>query len=152
MHRCGKASIAASSASSARNDEVLVGLGKLERLLAGFIVIDDRADGNFQNHVATLASGFVRAFAVAAAFSSVLGIEAEMHERVMALAGFHHDVAALAAVAAGRSAARNELLPAERHAAVAAVAGFDSNFRFIDEHGNQYQSHLSFGSALVVSP
>ena len=134
MHRGGKASIAASSTASTRNDEVLVCLGKLEHLLAGFIVIHDRADGNLENYISTLASGFVRAFAVPATFSSVLRIEPEMNERVMALAGLHHDVAALAAIAARRSAARHELLAAKGHAAVAAVARFDPNFGFVDEH------------------
>ena len=57
-----------------------------------------------------------------------------MHQGVVALARFHDDVAALAAVAAGRPAARNELLPPKGQAAVAAVAGFYSNCRFIDEH------------------
>jgi hypothetical protein len=50
------------------------------------------------------------------------------------LAGFHYDVAAAASVAAGRSAALNKLLPAKRHAAVPAVAGFYANFGFVDEH------------------
>ena len=40
-----------------------------------------------------------------------------------------------AAIAAGGPTARHKLLAAEGHAAVAAVAGLDSNFGFIDEHG-----------------
>ena len=74
------------------------------------------------------------AFAVASALGFVFGIKAEMHERVVAFARFHPDVAALAAVAAGRTAAGDELFAAEGHAAVAAVAGFDSNYGFVDEH------------------
>src|SRR5262245_30078295 len=57
-----------------------------------------------------------------------------MNERVMALAGFHHNVAAASAIAAGRPAARDELLPAEVHASVATVAGLDPNDRFITKH------------------
>ena len=57
------------------------------------------------------------------ALGFVFGIEAEVHQRVVALAGFHDDIAAAAAVAAGRAAARHELLAPEGHAAVAAVAG-----------------------------
>ena len=57
-----------------------------------------------------------------------------MHQGIVALARLHDDVAALAAVAAGRAATRHELLPAESEAAVAAVAGFDANFSFINEH------------------
>jgi hypothetical protein len=42
------------------------------------------------------------------------------------------DAAAVAAVAAVRSAQGNEFFPAERQAATAAVAGLDINFYFID--------------------
>src|SRR5580692_3777000 len=58
-----------------------------------------------------------------------------MHQRVVALAGFHDDIAALAAVAARRAAARNIFLATKGHATVAAVAGFHPNFSFVDEHG-----------------
>ncbi len=135
MHRSGETSIAASAASAARNHEPLIGGGELECLLAGLVVVDDRPDRNFQKYVAALASGLVGAFAVTSALGLVLGIEAEMHERVVALAGFHDDVAALAAIAAGGPAARDKLLPAECHAAVAAVAGLYLDFCFVDEHG-----------------
>ena len=60
---------------------------------------------------------------MASALRFVFRIEAEVHQGIVAFAGFHDDVAALAAVAARRAAARDELLPAEGHAAVAAVAG-----------------------------
>jgi hypothetical protein len=52
----------------------------------------------------------------------------------MALARFHHNVAAMAAVAAGRSAARDKFLAPERHAAITAVTGFYAYFGFIDKH------------------
>jgi hypothetical protein len=64
-------------------------------------------------------------------------------ERVVALAGFHDDVAAAAAIAAGRTAARDELLAAEGHAAIAAVTGFHTNFGFVDE---QKKTPLAFGT------
>jgi hypothetical protein len=64
-----------------------------------------------------------------------------MNQRVVALAGFHDDVSALAAIAAGWTTARDELLPAKGKAAVAAVACFDSDYGLIDEHG--FSSQLS---------
>ena len=64
----------------------------------------------------------------------VLRIEAEMHQRVVPLAGFHDHVAALAAVPTRRPAAWDELLPPECHAAVSAIAGFHPNFGFVNEH------------------
>src|SRR5208282_1012235 len=68
------------------------------------------------------------------ALGLVFWIETEMHERVVALARLHDDVSALAAVAARRTAARNELLPPEGHAAISAVAGLYLNFCLIDKH------------------
>jgi hypothetical protein len=53
----------------------------------------------------------------------------------VALAGFHDDVAATAAVAALRAAARDVLLAPESEASVAAVTGLYANFGFIYEHG-----------------
>ena len=64
----------------------------------------------------------------------VLGIEAEMQQRVVVLAGDQENVAAAAAVAAAGAAAGDELLAPERKAAVAAVAGLDRDDDFIDEH------------------
>jgi hypothetical protein len=40
----------------------------------------------------------------------------------------------MAAVPPGRAAFGNKLFAAEGHAAVATVAGLDSNSRFVDEH------------------
>ena len=52
----------------------------------------------------------------------------------MAFAGFHVDVAALAAIASGWSATWNVFFPPKSHAAIAAVASFNANFGFVDEH------------------
>ena len=71
---------------------------------------------------------------MAAALGFVLGVEAEVDEGVVAEGGGHEDVAAVAAVAAGGAAPGDELFAAEGHAAVAAVAGFDADFCFIDKH------------------
>ena len=129
-----EAGIAAAAAPAVGDDDALVGPGKVPDFLAGLLVVDDGADRDFQQNIHAFASGFVRAFAVASALRFVFRVEAEMDERVVALAGFHDDIATLAAVAAGRAAARDEFLPAEGEAAIAAVAGFDSDCGFIDEH------------------
>src|SRR3954471_2076757 len=57
-----------------------------------------------------------------------------MDESVMALAGFHEDIAAASTVAAGGAAARDELLPTKSHAAIAAIACLHPNSRFINKH------------------
>ena len=102
--------------------------------LSRVIVVKDRSYRNFKNDVFALAPGLVRAFAVTPALRFVLGIEAEVHEGVVALAGFHVDVAAFAAIATGRSAARNIFLAPEGNAAVPAAASFNPDFSFVDEH------------------
>src|ERR1035438_857039 len=122
MHRCGKARVAAPAPPAAGNGIALVGLRKLENLIPGFVVVHDRSDRNFEHHVAAVAASLVRTFAVATAFGFMLRIEAKVHQRIVALAGFHDDVAALATVAAGGTAARDKLLPAKGHAAIAAVS------------------------------
>ena len=101
---------------------------------SGFVVVQDRADRNFQKNVHALAAGAVGAFAVASALRFVFGIEAEVHQRIVAFAGLHDDVAAFAAVSARGAAARDKLLPAEGHAAIAAVACFDPDFCLVDKH------------------
>ena len=61
---------------------------------------------------------------------------AEIDQGVEVLVGHQPDAAAVAAVAAVRAAERDELLAAEADAAVAAVAGDDLDFGFVDEfHG-----------------
>ena len=51
------------------------------------------------------------------------------------LTGHKNNVAAMAAVAAARAAARDVLFPAKGQAAVAAIARLDQDSDFIDEHG-----------------
>jgi hypothetical protein len=71
---------------------------------------------------------------VAAALGFVLGIEAEVDKGVVRQRGLHEDVAAVASVAARGTAAGDEFFAPEGHAAVAAVASFDPDSCFIDEH------------------
>ena len=59
MDRGGEAGVAASAASAAGDYETLVGLSELEKLVAGFVVEDDRAYRNFQNDAVAVASGLV---------------------------------------------------------------------------------------------
>src|SRR4029077_14027332 len=137
MHRSRETSIAPPATATARNDESLIGLRKFEGLLPGLIVVNDRPDRNLQQHVDALAPGSVRALAMTPTLSLVLRIEAEMYERIVPLARFHNDVAALAAVPARRSAARDKLLPSERHAAVPAVSGLYLDFCLVNKHLNR---------------
>src|ERR1700694_2115238 len=59
------------------------------------------------------------------------------------MAATHNDIAAVAAVAAARAAARYELLTPERKTAVAAVTGFHTNLNFVDEQGSASRGPVS---------
>ena len=98
------------------------------------VVVEDGADGDFEDAVFALVAAHVGAEAVGAAFGLPFGVEAEVDEGVVGEGGAHDDVAAVAAVAAGGAAAGDEFFAAKGHAAVAAVAGLDADAGFIDEH------------------
>src|SRR5579872_2378654 len=85
MHRCREPRIAPPPAASPRNHEPLIGSRELECLFPGFVVKHDRSHWHLQNDVATVTSGLVRSFTVTSTFCLMLGIEAEMYERVVAL-------------------------------------------------------------------
>src|SRR5258706_4459411 len=90
--------VAASATSAAADDDAVVGVREVVNHFAGFFVVQDRPDGNFQDDALTIAAGFLGAFAVASALSRVFGVKTEMHQRIVALPGFHPDFAALAAI------------------------------------------------------
>ena len=79
-------------------------------------------------------AGAVGALAVLAAAGLELGVEAEVDEGVLGGSRDDVDRAAVAAVAAVGTAARDELLAAEAQAAAPAVAGGDVDVDLIDEH------------------
>src|ERR1700691_1346966 len=134
MCRSSKLCVAASAAPPARDHDAFVRARKIVDFLTRIFVVNDRTHRHFQDNPFTVAAGFFRAFTMSSALGFIFRIETEMHQRIVALARLHPDVAALAAVAARRAAARNEFLPPERHAAIAAIPSLDSNFGFIDKH------------------
>ena len=137
VRRSGKLSVAASAASAARDHDAFIGARKIVNLLARILVENDGAHRHFQDNPFAIATSFLRALAVPSTLGGVFGVETEVHQRIVALARLHPDVAAPAAIASRRPAARNELLPPEGHAAVATVSSLHSNFGFIDKHGVQ---------------
>ncbi len=75
----------------------------------------------------------VLAHAIGALLRLEMLLVAVIDQRVQSVDDFDDDVAAAAAIAAGGTAELDELLAAERHAAVAAVAGADIDLCFIEE-------------------
>src|SRR5260370_19008071 len=122
MRGRGKAGVAAAASAATGDDDALVGMREIVDALAGIFVVENRAHWDLQHDVSTLGAGLVGAFAVTAASGLVFGIKAEVHQRVVALAGFHPHVAAAAAVAPPWTPARNEPLTPAGHASLSAVA------------------------------
>ena len=130
----GKVLVAASAASAVCDDDALVGVLEVVDDVTGFFVDDEGADGNLEDDVVSVAAGAVGPHAVLAALGAMERIEAEVHEGVVALGGFHDDVATAAAVTTGGAATGDEFFAAEGHAAITTVTSFDSNFGFVDKH------------------
>src|SRR5215472_2625097 len=127
--------VSAPAASAMRGAKPLANLREIKELLAGIGVENDCADGHFQNCVRARVALAIRAFAVPPAFRSKFAVVAISKQRVVVRIGFQVHVAAMAAVAARWPAARNILLPAERDAAVSAVAALHQDSGLIYEHG-----------------
>src|SRR5690242_503904 len=121
----GEVLVAASAAPAFGDDDGLAGAGEVVDQLAGRVIVEQGADGDLERGVFAGVTGAVGAEAVAAALGLVLGVEAEVDERVVAERGRHQDVAAVASVAAGGAALGHELFAPEGHAAIAPVAGLD---------------------------
>jgi len=129
----GKVLVATASAAAAGDDDLFVGVGEVVDEVAGVVVVEQGADGDFEDGVFAGGPGHIGAEAVAATLGLVLGVEAEVDEGVVGKRGLHEDIAAVAAVSAGGTAAGDELFSAECHATVAAIACFDPDSCFIDK-------------------
>jgi hypothetical protein len=127
--------VSAASATAFGDDDTLVGGLEIMDELACILIVKRCADWDLQNSGVTVEAGTVGAHTVLAALAFVFRVVAKVDEGVVALRAFHDNVTTAPAVSAGRTAAGDEFLAAEGHAAIAAVASFDTNFCFIDEHG-----------------
>src|SRR5580704_9175323 len=134
MRRGGEARVALAAAAASCDDKSIAGRGEIMQHLAGFPIVDDGAHGRGNVDRCAFAALAVAAFAVAAPLGLVFGVETEVQEGIVMLAGDQDHIAALASVAAAGPAARNEFLAPEGETAVAAVAGFDRNYDLIDKH------------------
>jgi hypothetical protein len=109
--------------------------------IAGSLV-DERPDRHGELEVGAAVAGAVGAHAVLAALGGELRMETKVNERVDVRAGDDVYRAAVAAVAAARAAARDELLAPEGEAAFPAVARFNVDIYFVDEHRIWLSGHL----------
>jgi hypothetical protein len=64
----------------------------------------------------------------------MLGVEPEVQQSVVVLAGHHSNIAAASSVATAGSSARYVLFTPEGQTAIATIPGFYADFDFIDKH------------------
>src|SRR5258707_429018 len=144
--RFRKMLIAASSAPTLRDKHALAGRRQVGERFSGLVVENQRADRHLQNHFIAGVPGAIRAFTVAAAVALEFAVVAIAQQGVVVGMGFDEDAAAVAAVSAGRPAARNEFLAPKRNAAVAAIAGLHQYFCFVYEHGRNSPERCRTGT------
>ena len=125
--------VAASTAASRRGQPTIAVVGQVGQQFAGVQIAGDGAFGN--SHLQRLAplAVLVLALAVHAILGPAVGMVAEGEQRRDVAIGDQPDVAALAPVAAVRSAHGLGTLTAERHTAGTAIAAAYIQLRFIDE-------------------
>jgi hypothetical protein len=113
--------------------EPLARFGEIEKKDAGGLVVNHCPHRDRHVDRTALGAGAIAAFTVPAALGAMLGVVTELKQGVLVNGGDQVDVAAAAAVAARRTAARDVFLPPEGHAAVAAVAGFHQDARLVEK-------------------
>lgn len=125
--------VAAAALASARDDDPLAVGGDVEEEVARLRVAHLGADRHALHALLAGAAVAVAAAPVLPAGRADHAGVCEVEQGGHALVALEHDIAALAAVAAGGSAERNELLATERDDAVPAVAGDDLDLAFVHE-------------------
>ena len=128
--------VAEAAIAALGNRHVLADLREIRDQRLAVFFIDLCADWHFQHHILAVGAGAVLAHAIAAALCLEVLLITVVDQGVEAGDRLHHDVAALAAIAAVRAAELDEFFTPERHAAVPARAGRNINLGFIEEfHG-----------------
>src|SRR5579884_309589 len=131
MRRSLEMLIAAPPSTAMRDNEGVARHREVVQQLARLVVIDHRADRYRNLNRTAVAARSIAALPMTAALGFMFGIESEMKESDVVVAGDERDVPAATTVAAAGAAARDVLLAPERKTPVAAVAGFDLNPDFV---------------------
>ena len=130
--------VSQAAATAGGHDHALPGLSKIGELAHGLLglgveLADDRAKGDLKDKVGTVGAVTFGALAMGAALGAEVVLVAIIDERRELCVGNHHDVAAVAAVAAVGAALGDKRLAPEGHAARPAVAALDIDMREIGE-------------------
>src|SRR5277367_5412998 len=116
--------VSAPATSTLRRSPTLAGFREIEKLFAAVRIENHRAHGDFQHRVFARSSMAVRPFTMSAALGLKFPVVAIAQQRVVVRICFDINIAAMPAVASGRAAARDVLLPAKRDAAIAAATRY----------------------------
>ena len=128
--------VAEAAIAAPRQRDALADFGEVGNHGLAVFLIDLGADRHPHDFVLAAGAVAILAHAVFAALGHEVLLIAVVDQRIEAVDGFDDDVAALAAVAAGRAAELDKLLTPERDAAIAARAGPDIDLGFVEEfHG-----------------
>src|SRR5690606_40030836 len=136
VHRALEVHVALAAGTALGHQQALAVPGEVADDLVGGDVDDLGADRHPDHHVLAGLAEHLPAHAVLTPLGAEVTLVAEVDQGVEVLVGNQPDAAAVAAVAAVGAAQRDELLPAEADATVAAVAGGDQDGGFVTElHG-----------------
>src|SRR5262245_26219922 len=111
MGRRREPGITTAAAAPARDHIALPRFAQIHYLLAGRFVVHHRPDRHFDFDARAFGAGPIAALAVPASTCLVLGIEAELQQRVVLRTGVQNDIAATSAISPAGTAAWDVLLP-----------------------------------------
>src|SRR6266511_315638 len=131
----GEARIAATAAGAPGDQELLAGPNEITQQFARVAVGDHGAKRHLENRVGSALAVLVGALAVLAALGGVMALVVKVQEGRDGRIGLEDDAAAVAAVAAVRTASGNELLATEAHASGSPVSTLDEDVDLVNEHG-----------------
>ena len=126
--------ITATAATAASHHHFLPNLRNIRQNLFGFVITNNGPDRHFHNGMLAILAVFTFVHAVFAALTFKVLLILERLQGVAGAVTHKDNVAAVAAIAAGRAAERHEFLPAKRHHTVAAGACFHMDFHIIIKH------------------
>ena len=128
--------VAQTALATLRDQQALAMAGQVADDFIGLDVDHHGSDRHGDGQVFAALAVPLAAHAILAALSAKTALMPEIDESVEVFVGLDPDAAAGPAIAAVGSAQRDEFFAPETNAAVAAVAGGDVDFGFIDEfHG-----------------
>ena len=125
--------IAATALAAARNDRLLAMRGDVGELGAGVVIKDQRAAGNLDVEIVSVAAVHLLAAPGNAVLGEKLRAVIEALEGILVVIANKNDMAAATAVAAIRAAFFNAGLAAETGTAVAALAGAGMHHHAVNE-------------------